>query len=117
MKRFKGTKGKWVVDREYTNIIVISDDKRGDIAECHEVDEHCNHLVYVGDGTDWVNDPKEVEANAQLIATAPEMLEVLIGMTLLMKAHPDYLFGFGRSQEFIDYVESGEKVINKALGL
>lgn len=115
MKKFKGTRGKWCVDKKYTNTVVISDEKRGIIAECHEITDSSNHLAYIGDGTDWLNNPEEVAYNAILIETAPELLKTLIGMTLSMKAHPDYQLG--KNQEFIDYVESGEEIINKALGL
>lgn len=102
MKRFRGTKGEWKV--------VIPDH-----IGCTNVqfgDDIFNGFIEV-----WhhQSSKEEAQANAHLICAAPDLLKVLIGMTLSMKAHPDY--HFGKNQEFIDYVESAEQVINKALGL
>lgn len=60
-KDFEGTSGKWEID-PYDKTIVIADiQNNGQIAECNNPNKHCNHL----------------EANAKLIAAAPEMLKVL----------------------------------------
>lgn len=99
MKRFRGTKGKWFAV-EYAGTYMIQD------GEMYEDNNILDSDIYT---------KEVVDANAQLIATAPELLRVLIGMTLSMKAHPDYQLG--KNQELIDYVESAEQVINKALGL
>lgn len=103
MKEFKGTKGKWEVKhselQDAYNIIGTRLGGKYKIARCK----------YLGD-----YDKRETKINAQLIASAPELLKALYGIYLSVKAHPDYVFS--KSQEFIDYVESAEEAINKALG-
>lgn len=47
------------------------------IDEAIEVLELHNHLAYISDGTHFNSKREVVEANAKLIAAAPEMLKVL----------------------------------------
>lgn len=76
-KDFEGTSGKWGID-PYDKTIVIADIQyNGQIAECNNPDKHCNHLAYISDGTHFNNEKEVAEANAKLIAAAPEMLKVL----------------------------------------
>lgn len=76
-KDFEGTSGKWEID-PYDKTIVIADiQNNGQIAECNNPDKHCNHLAYISDGTHFNNEKEVAEANAKLIAAAPEMLKVL----------------------------------------
>jgi hypothetical protein len=101
MKEFKGTrtrKGelKWI--RSGMGFQVLTADSYHSICEA----------------TGKKNQEEQV-ANAQLIATAPELLDRLQSIVLSMKAHSDYQTG--RNQEFIDYVELGEETISKALGV
>lgn len=53
-------------------------------------------------------------ANANLIASAPEMLRILNSLTMSVMAHPHYVFG--KVAEWDDYVSTDQEVINKALG-
>ena len=85
MKQFKGTPGPWVFD-DLAMKIKGSGDVEGMTAQCR---------------------------NAVLISKAPEMLHLLNSMMLSMKAHPDYMSG--ENQEFIDYVEMAEEMIDKAI--
>lgn len=105
MERFKGTKGNWSIGIPGT---VVSDN--GD-----NTPENTGHDDTEYYGGYLVCESIASKADAQLISASPELLRVLNGMTLSMKAHPDYQFG--RNQEFIDYVESAEEVISKALGV
>ena len=102
MKEFKGTQGKWTSALTYSNFEtrILSGVKR--IAEV----KHYND----GKGGVFKNDPelKEGMANAQLIATAPELLESLQEMVFLF------------NNENIDQQNAKVKAvltINKALGL
>jgi len=102
MKEFKGTQGKWGLDTTYSifETRIMCDKKR--IADV----KHLN----LGKGGVFKNDPelKEGMANAQLIATAPELLESLQEMVFLF------------NNENIDQQNAKVKAvltINKALGL
>lgn len=120
MKRFKGTKGKWHSGED----MVIYDENGFEVTgvaypvrikeDWDKIAPHWGGKKNKGITYVDVSD-EETIANRDLIATAPELLRVLIGMTLSMKAHPDYQLG--KNQEFIDYVESAEQAINKALKL
>ena len=107
MKRFKGTKGKWSVE-EFNYVISATPNSNIQREGYHDEDELSLYGGYL------IAENILSSHDAQLMATAPELLRVLIGMTLSMKAHPDY--HLGKNQEFVDYVESAEQVINKALG-
>ena len=65
---FKGTKGKWVVELNDHDPFYRRNVLEVGLKGCYPV------AVLYGDGNDF-ND--EVKANAQLIAHAPEMLEML----------------------------------------
>ena len=103
MNKFKGTSGPWRVDvLERINGIInwsIVSCNGGAIADMLRFNPYAI--------------PEDViRANATLIAAAPEMLHLLNSIMLSMKAHPDYVSG--ENQEFIDYVEMVEELINKA---
>lgn len=85
MKQFKGVPGPWVFDDLSMKI----------------------------KGTGDIEGMTTQLRNATLIASAPEMLHLLNSMMLSIKAHPDYVSG--NNQEFIDYVQMAEELINKVI--
>ena len=98
MKTFKGTKGKWEVEKRITKseVSVISEGKR-----------ICQVKSF--DGIAF-NDPttKQANSNAKLIASAPELLE------LCLLVHGS--FGGGNVITFSETdIENFENVINKIL--
>lgn len=101
MKQFKGTPGPWVFDDLSMKI-----KGTGDI-------EGMTVIANVSPKMDYSRGMTTQSRNAALIATAPEMLHLLNNMMLSMKAHPDYVFR--KNQEFIDYVQCAEELINKAI--
>ena len=105
MKDFKGTQGKWTSALTYSNFEthILSGSKR--IAEV----KHYND----GTGGLFENDPdfNEGRANAQLIVTAPELLESLQIMVELFDNNcPEGTTGQSACNQ-------SKSVINKALGL
>lgn len=67
MKEFKGTPGPWRVSEKRGDLIDIRHDNNGPGAMSL-------NLAHVVARTSWL---KEAEANAKLIAAAPELLEAL----------------------------------------
>lgn len=99
MKEFKGTKGRW---ENVGGVVFVGE----------------NIIADVFDGITEEHKPMDndvIKSNSNLIASAPDLLDCLNGITLSMKAHPDYVSG--ENEEFIHYVEKAENTINKALGL
>ena len=101
MKQFKGTPGPWVFDDLAMNI-----KGSGDVEDMTVIANVSPRMNYSRGMTTQCK-------NAVLISKAPEMLHLLNSMMLSMKAHPDYMSG--ENQEFIDYVEMAEDMINKVI--
>lgn len=113
-KEFKGTKGEWRV-YEYDDTVVVSDiEHNGMVTEVHTPDKYCNHLAYCNDGTHWGEDIEVAKANAQLIASAPELLKALQNLMEGVANLPPLTVISGVLEK--EYKEA-EKAINKALGL
>jgi len=95
MSDFKGTPGPWVVEEDTS----ITSDRDGFLCEAH------------GDSTSWDED----QANANLIAAAPELLEalqdMLSGWQYIRSQHGDlYGVGWDRAEQ------KAVSAIAKALG-
>lgn len=95
MKEFKGTLGPWRVS-----------EKRGDLIDIrhnnNEPGAMSLNLAHVVARLSWL---REAEANARLIAAAPELLEALQGCVALIN-------GQGRGCE----LQNAQEAIAKALG-
>jgi len=105
MKEFKGTKGEWKLNRQYS-------DEHGKILFITIVDED-NKIVAEAKGHEVVN--AECMANAQLIKTATGLLKALQELVLQVKT---YSKGHSDTTEYFkSEIEQAEKAINKALGL
>lgn len=99
-KEFKGTKGKWVLWNDgYAFDVVKESDAIMTIACVYDGKEAENNLDVV-----------VAKANAQLIATAPELLKFAM---YIAKHEKGSAPSVGYFQEMI---ERAENVINKALG-
>lgn len=101
---FKGTKGEWEVKHSHSktayNIVGTVLGGKYKIARCpYETERVC---------IDSLNEKQEAKANAQLIATAPEMLEVLLKVQKAIN-QMDY-------SEIEGLYNEVEESINKALG-
>ena len=98
MNEFKGTPGPWRVS-----------EKRGDLIDIRHNDNGIGaislNLAHVVARQSWL---KEAEANAKLIAAAPELLEVL---KLILSYHDD-----GNCVLHKEDVSMARAAINKALG-
>ena len=101
MKQFKGTPGPWVFDD-----LAMKIKGSGDV-------EGMTVIANVSPRMDYSRGMATQCRNAVLISKAPEMLHLLNSMMLSMRAHPDYMSG--ENQEFIDYVEMAEEMIDKAI--
>lgn len=99
MSEFKGTKGKWLVNR-LDDTFINSENGKGVLCIQHN----------------GCYDYKELPYNAQLISKAPEMLEmlkeakrVICSMKLSMWVHPDC----SKDSEFYDIATTGEETEDK----
>jgi len=104
MNDFKGTPGPWRVS-----------EKRGDLIDIrHENNEPgamSLNLAHVVSRQSWL---KEAEANAKLIASAPELLEALQN---LMDSYHEFREKRGRADYPLNpLMQAAHDAINKALG-
>lgn len=105
MNEFKGTPGSWRVSEKRGDLIDIRHDN-------NEPGAMSLNLVHVVARQSWV---REAEANAKLIAAAPELLEalqdMLSGWQYIRTQHGDlYGVGWNRAEQ------KAVNAINKALG-
>ena len=100
---FKGTKGEWKVSRLSTNLMIRKQNPNSDLdCNCVDVNGHQGGIsVFAGETL------KERKANAQLIATAPELLKALQDLYSAIDSCIDLT---------PELMKSTKKVINKALG-
>jgi len=104
MKNFKGTQGKWQIIKSTSTISTHVKCGKTRIAEV----KHYNKNIFHEGINIWDNDPelKEGQANANLIAASPELLEAL--QNLLTCVEEQSYMGSD--------TELAQQVINKALG-
>jgi len=101
MEEFKGTKERWVFDAEE----FLSDDKSAYVSTMNSGWT----IAEVFDGSGYTH-TDAIKANAQLIASAPELLDALQG--LLKSTYPNKTFDDGSDHE----ADVALRAINKALG-
>lgn len=89
MKEFKGTKGKWLRD---DSAIVVNNIQIADV--------YCSSECSVAEMN--AEDCNEMRANAQLIATAPELLEALIDLVKIVEAYDDESYSTAYARDIID---------------
>lgn len=102
MKEFKGTPGPWEVDRNNVHT--------GQIATIH----HCigNDWVEIW-SPNWPDSEETQEANANLIAAAPDLLEALQETVYRL----DAWISTGRASDLdVNAAEKARAAISKALG-
>ena len=99
----KFSKGKWIVSDDTGECYLVKSDDGGLIA-----------FVYDGDIDDEAIHMDVVEANAKLIAAAPELLDRLNKLLLSVKAHPEYVNG-EEGDEWHDIIDLAEQTIKKAI--
>lgn len=99
MKEFKGTPGPWRVSEKRGDLIDIRHNSNG-------IGAISLNLAHVVARQSWL---KEAEANAKLIAAAPELLEAL--QRMVSKAHKQ-----NWNDAYPEELQSAQAAINKALG-
>lgn len=99
MKEFKGTPGPWRVSEKRGDLIDIRHNSNG-------IGAISLNLAHVVARQSWL---KEAEANAKLIAAAPELLEAL--QRMVNKAHKQ-----NWNDAYPEELQSAQAAINKALG-
>lgn len=109
MKEFKGTKGEWVVDHYPTPLnqmmqanfsVRVNDGVKTPICKlpCSTSEKQSEHLI------------SAQEANAQLIASAPELLEALQGMLERFDYREQSTYSFASKE-----IDAAKAAIKKAI--
>lgn len=96
MKQFKGTKGEWILDHS-----AFTPNKEGVFANWIGVKNNNGNTLAEAKGFHYSIPDNECEANAKLIAAAPELLEAL---ELIISNSNDHAI-----------IRIASKAINKAL--
>ena len=100
---FKGTKGKWYVyENSYFLEVKTDIEEIGTIANCIFNEQDFNQAV---------NTLEECNANAKLIAAAPDLLKAL---QVILK-HKNAINHYIDDNELYTAIEESEQAINKAL--
>ena len=113
-KEFKGTKGEWRVGGSDDTTVLSDIEYNGMVADVVAPDKHCPDIAYCSDGTHWEENLKTSQANAKLIAAAPDLLEALLSLMGGVANLPPFVAIDGVLKT--EWVQ-GLKAINKALGL
>lgn len=109
MEDFKGTRGKWLYAPHMRDYKVRTDDGT-----------KYHRMITICDVSFNPQRPNEAEANAQLIATAPELLQALKEAIPYIEDAIKLHVSNGCHSEFISedkqFLAETKRVINKALG-
>lgn len=115
MKEFKGTKGKWQLGCRFYNIVSSKKTNRPTYTDKDWESERKFYGGYL------VCESVSSKADAQLIASAPEMLEALQNLILLVNDSYGvcgyHLNGAVAEWNEFEEIENARNAINKALGL
>lgn len=104
MKRFKGTKGKWIphiikFDRDPKEIII---GVKIEVAPNYY--ETIFNTVFPNTDNEYIKEHEKIKANVSLICSAPELLEILIRIIEARKIGNELA------------LSEMENIVNKALG-
>lgn len=114
MREFKGTKGNWIADLRGGCCAVYPEDRKDDTNGCHSYDPR--NIFYSGGGAKYNKEKgcwdqsEEIQANAKLIAAAPELLKACsLARTFLGNE-------LNCDKDIFGVMEDLQSAINKALG-
>jgi len=100
---FKGTKGDWKIGEDYHELTEIPLNTLND------------NIVVVDNGGQKI-EREERQANAKLIAAAPELLKALQDLLHLHSCEMEGIsYGQPTANQWMDAVNYGSEIINKAL--
>lgn len=108
----KFTKGEWTIDYGQT----IGHIKAVNINDLSKIPTVAIYNVFSRHGKESLTKIYEEQenANAKLIAAAPDLFKALNSIVLSVKSHPDYVFGKDED-EWHDLISISEKAIKKAI--
>lgn len=96
---FKGTKGNWVAE--------LGNSKNVNVTAW--INEKANGFIHSQNVSDF-DDRQEAQANAKLIACAPEMLEILNKLHLLLEEHQPNWYLLGHHNEILELIKKATTI-------
>jgi hypothetical protein len=122
MIKFKHTPGPWGYDKTHEKslnywYVITHNDGYGPIVDVGGTDLNGQ----IAEAKHLITDKKEIEANARLIAAAPEMLDWILKRITLENERIENLYNRDKLNQIIAKIEINEKeglnLIEKATGL
>ena len=116
MKEFKGTKGKWFPNVISTITIGVNAEIERNKVGVYS--QNVCEFILPDTDSEYETQREEIEANAQLISAAPELLEALQKSLPLMEELRDEMenSGDGVDKDIERAIKVSKQAINKALG-